>query len=246
MKYSIELVPRQIEQLEVDIKTIQKYQRIEYINIPDLKRFKIRSWEPVELVNKYKYSFIPHLRSIDFNINDMSKIENIITQHDLNKILLVTGDPPQDMSYEVFPTSTLELCKKLKNTFPELTIYGAIDPYRSNIKDEIEYLNQKIDQGFDGFFSQPFFDLRLLEIFLEQYESYEIFWGVSPVTSVKSKNYWETRNRATFPNVFQPTLEWNINFAKQVIQYLKDRSQNIYFMPIKINLEKYLGGIFAG
>lgn len=184
-KYSIELVPRDFQQLENDIKTINSFPHFEIINIPDLKRFNIRSWESAQLVKKYDFTFIPHLRAIDFNVENPEKIFKIIEENELEKVLIISGDPPQDMSYEVFPTSSISLCKIIKKGFSKIKIYGALDPYRSSIKDEMDYLDKKKDCGFDGFFSQPFFDLRLLEIFLENYEDDEIYWGISPVTSIR-------------------------------------------------------------
>ena len=243
-KYSIELVPRDFQQLENDIKTIDSFPHFEFINIPDLKRFNIRSWESAQLVKKYNYTFIPHFRAIDFNVEKPEKIFKIIEENELEKVLIISGDPPQDMSYEVFPTSSISLCKIIKKDFPKIKIYGALDPYRSSIKDEMDYLDKKKDCGFDGFFSQPFFDLRLLEIFLENYEDDEIYWGISPVTSIRSKNYWETRNRASFPKEFTPSFEWNVNFAKKAIEYLDKKKHQLYFMPIKIDMEKYLKCIF--
>ena len=125
------------------------------------------------------------------------------------------------------------------------SLFELIDPISANsIKDEMGYLDKKKDCGFDGFFSQPFFDLRLLEIFLENYENDEIYWGISPVTSIRSKNYWETRNRASFPKEFTPSFEWNVNFAKRAIEYLDKKKHQLYFMPIKIDMEKYLKCIF--
>ena len=72
----------------------------------------------------------------------------------------------------------------------------------------------------------------------------EVFWGVSPVTSEKSVNYWETKNHLIFPAGFEPTLEWNLRFAKQALKFTEELNAHIYFMPIRTKLQVFLGGLF--
>ena len=64
--------------------------------------------------------------------------------------------------------------------------------------------------------------------------------------SERSVNYWETKNNVVFPKNFQPTLEWNINFSRRVLEFVEKKETNIYLMPIKTNLIAYLQGVFAG
>jgi len=101
-----------------------------------------------------------------------------------------------------------------------------------------------MDEGVEGFFSQPFFDLRLMEIYAEKLHNFEIFWGISPVITHKSKSYWESRNRAYFPKGFEPTMDWNLDFANKAMDFCRQTNGNIYMMPIRVNLEEYLSGIF--
>jgi predicted CoA-binding protein len=116
-----------------------------------------------------------------------------------------------------------------------------VDPYRKNIREELDYIKRKKDAGADGFFTQPFFDLRLMDIYAELLEGSEIFWGVSPVTGEKSVNYWETKNNVVFPKDFEPTLAWNIDFAQKALAYTEKTNTNIYFMPIRTDLENTCG-----
>ena len=46
-----------------------------------------------------------------------------------------------------------------------------------------------------------------------------------------------------FSQGFEPTLEWNRNFAKEALAFVKERGQNVYFMPIKTDLIDYLDGV---
>ncbi|AEJ20928.1 methylenetetrahydrofolate reductase [Gracilinema caldarium] len=244
MNISLELVPRDTQAVTEGLAVVSRYPDISLINIPDLLRFPIRSWQACTLIPP-QYHTIPHLRAIDFNLEEPFPLTAYFKEHHIDTVLVVAGDPPQDMKHRVYPTHTTDFIKKLKLEMPQLTIYAAFDPYRSNIRYELDYLNAKEDSGADGFMSQPFFDVRLLEIYAEYLEGRRVFWGVSPVLSEKSRNYWEARNRAIFPRSFRPDLHWNISFGRQVLQFCKTHHFDLYLMPIKVDLDTYLQGLFS-
>ncbi|NHN31053.1 methylenetetrahydrofolate reductase [Paenibacillus agricola] len=245
MRISIELVPRRIEVLQNELQFIKaNFPTINTVNIPDLLRLDIRSWEGSAFSKPYYEYCIPHIRAIDFGMDQEIAIADYLNQNQITEILIVTGDYPQDINREIFPTTSIDLIKKIKSEQPHIRVYAAIDPYRSSIREEFEYIQRKRDAGADGFFTQPFFDIRLMEVYQELLEGVDIFWGVSPVISQKSRNYWETKNNAIFPKGFEPTLEWNVKFAKEALDFSRKTNSNLYFMPIKIDLKLYLEGIF--
>lgn len=245
MQISLEIVPRDYALLDETIGFLSNnIPQISTINIPDLLRFDIRAWEACSRINEKGFSSIAHVRAIDFDLHKPFPFVDYFRAHKINQILVIQGDLPQDMTHKVYPTQTIDFIKKLKAEMPEVTIYGAFDPYRNNIKYELDYLKQKVQAGADGFMSQPFFDTRLLEIYSEYLEGQKVFWGVSPVTSLKSQNYWETRNRAIFPKSFKPTLEWNIDFGKQILEYCDKHNFDLYLMPIKVEIDDYLTRLF--
>src|SRR5580658_8098075 len=92
-------------------------------------------------------------------------------------------------------------------------------------------------------FTQPFFDLRLMEISAEMLRGKCVFWGIAPVIGARSQAYWETANRVVFPSAFVPTLEWNHRFATSAIKLIRDIGANVYFMPIRVDLVNYLTGL---
>jgi methylenetetrahydrofolate reductase (NADPH) len=149
------------------------------------------------------------------------------------------------MSRRVFRTSSIELIRAIKRQMPSLKIYAGIDPYRSGIKDELDYVKRKRDAGVEGFFTQPFFDRRLMEIYHDLLSGIETFWGISPVMSVRSKDYWDNLNNAIFPPDFEPTLEWNRSFARQALEFARQTDSSLYFMPIRVDLVEYLDGILS-
>ncbi len=197
---------------------------------------------------------IDGIRAIDFPADDFkgslekSGFLRRIKESSIPAVLVVKGDAPKDKSHKVYDTNSIELIRFLKNTMPELKVYGAIDPYRSSFTEELDYIKSKVDAGADGFFTQPFFDIALMEKYADEldkkFSKSEIFWGVSPVITEHSKHYWTALNKVPFPDDFCLTLKCNVDFAKKALAFVKERNSNIYFMPIKVDIDEYLSSIF--
>ena len=241
---SLELVPRNEHSLRKELELVRQHlPTVDRINIPDILRFDMRSWEGCAIAGEYVPNTIPHLRAIDFNPDAPLPIVDHLSRKSIEAVLIINGDPPQDMKHTYYRTSSLEMIRRLKRECPELTIYAGIDPYRSGIKDEIDYMHAKQDAGADGFFTQPFFDLRLMEIYQGFFSNTTIYWGVSPVLTDSSRSYWENKNHAIFPRDFAATLEWNREFARKTLEFARNYDDNVYFMPIKTDIVQYLQGI---
>jgi methylenetetrahydrofolate reductase (NADPH) len=71
----------------------------------------------------------------------------------------------------------------------------------------------------------------------------DVFWGVTTVTGARAFGYWQTRNRAIFPQGFEPTLTHSRTLAREALQFARDRGANLYFMPIRAGVTEYLQGI---
>jgi methylenetetrahydrofolate reductase (NADPH) len=242
---SIEIAPRTFEQFEKDAAAIRKaYPDINVLNIPDLLDFEIRSWEVAKIGTKYFTNVVPHLRAIDFNLREPFKLIPYFKKNKINSVLIVTGDKPQGITRIVYRNSCLELIRIFKKEAPEIKIYAAVDQYRSSFRQELDYIEDKKIAGADGFFTQPFFDIRLLEIYLDLLKGYEVFWGISPVLREATKKYWESKNNAFFPPDFQPTMEWNAAFARQAIESINACDSSVYLVPININTMNYLNQVF--
>jgi methylenetetrahydrofolate reductase (NADPH) len=122
-------------------------------------------------------------------------------------------------------------------------VYAAFDPYRLGFRDELTAVRRKLDAGADGFFTQPVFDLRLLDICAEMLHGENVYWGLAPVLGERSRAYWETTNRVIFPADFAPTLDWNRDFATKAVRAVRGFGGNVYFMPIRVNLSAYLSDL---
>ena len=128
---------------------------------------------------------------------------------------------------------------------PEVKVYAGIDQYRGSMRQEMYRIQRKLQAGAVGFFTQPFFDLRFMEMYADMLEGQNVYWGVSPVMSERSQSYWELKNNVVFPKGFEPTLDWSIDFSRKVLEFVEKRDANLYLMPIKSNLEAYLKGVLG-
>jgi methylenetetrahydrofolate reductase (NADPH) len=247
-RISIELVARDAAYLDSDLYQLSHlYKGFNTVNIPDLLRFPVRSWQGCAQAKHYVNSAIPHLRAIDFDLSKPLTLIDYIRRHSLDELLVVKGDPPFDGESKYFNTSSVELIAGIKRELPWIKVYAAIDPYRASLDVEVAYAKEKLVAGADGFFTQPFFDLGLMEQYakaLRQLSSEaEIFWGVSPVLGEASQDYWQRVNKVSFPKGFVADLGWNKRFAREAIKWVKSRGENIYFMPIRVDLKSYFTGV---
>lgn len=243
-KISIELVPRHTDELLAEMRLVrQHFPSIDTTNIPDLLKFRTRSWEACRQAREYFSHTIPHLRAIDYDLAQPLRLADILRESGIKSVLVIAGDQPHDMSRRTYRTSTIALIRTLKQQIPDLKVFAGIDPYRSGFREELEYIQQKIEAGADGFFTQPFFDMRLVGVWHDLLPDLEIYWGVSPVTSQRSRDYWENLNQAIFPPDFEPSLDWNRRFAAEMLSFSEQNNTCLYFMPIRIDLLAYLSGL---
>jgi methylenetetrahydrofolate reductase (NADPH) len=246
MNISFEIVPRSLEAFDEQYAFVQKLDDgIHIINVPDIQRFETRSWELAARIDRSQYRFIPHFRAIDFKV-ESGELYRIIEEYQLDSVLLVTGDPPEGLKRAFYNTDVVDLIRAVHQRFPNLNIYAGFDPHRQGLQDECDYTQRKADAGAMGFFSQPFYDSRMIEIYAEHMRGLETYIGISPITSQASMNYWEVKNRVKFPVDFRPDYDWNVKFANNVIASAAASGLNVYFMPIRIDLARYFGGIRLG
>lgn len=245
---SVELVPRSLEELRNDLSVVQKFKQVVAINIPDLLSCPIRSWDAAHIARDFFPRAIAHIRAIDINPHEKSIFAERIKTTGIRELLVVHGDIPQQFGRPMYSTTTLQAIEWCRELLPsETQVYAAIDQYRSGFRKELSYLKEKVTAGAQGFFTQPFFDLRFLKMAAEQLEPYKVFWGLAPVVTTRAKEgYWETKNNVVFPKDFAPTIEWNQNFGREVLAFLEmDLPQHdAYLMPIRVDIETYLRGIF--
>ncbi len=245
-RISVELVPRSEDGLREDLKITQNSVKgVDVINIPDLLRLDIRSWEGAAIAQEYFPAVMPHIRAIDVDLTQPLAMRPELRRSGITEVLVIEGDPPQDMSHKFYPTVTTDVIQKFHQEMPEVKVYAGIDQYRGSMRQEMYRIQRKLQAGAVGFFTQPFFDLRFMEMYADMLEGQNVYWGVSPVMSERSQSYWELKNNVVFPKGFEPTLNWSIDFSRKALEFVKKRGANLYLMPIKSNLEAYLKGVLG-
>ena len=244
-RVSVELVPRDEESLRGELELLKSYHgKINVINIPDLLRLPLRSWEGAGIAQDYFGTVMPHIRAMDVDLDRELSMKEYLREHRITEVLVIEGDPPQDMLHKVYPTQSTDVIRKFHEEMPEVKVYAGIDQYRSSMREELYRVRRKKQAGAAGFFTQPFFDMRYLEVYADMLQGMEVYWGVSPVMNSRSQSYWERKNNVVFPHDFRPTLEWSVDFTKKVMDFAEAKGSSLYVMPIKTNLEAYLAGIF--
>ncbi len=244
---SIELVPRSREALAADLQQVRaRFPSVDTVNLPDLVRFPLRSWDACGIARAYLPRTIPHLRACDVDLAGdgrggrlaLPALKDRLAAHDLREVIVVQGDDAQGEG-----ATTLQLIEALRAHDAGLVIHAALDPYRASPRRERDYAAEKRAAGADGFFTQPFFDLRVLEVWAELFEGESVTWGLSPILSPASRRYWERRNLAFLPADFRPTLEWNRAHAARTLRWARAQGASLYVMPIRADLEDWLGGL---
>lgn len=259
MNISIEIIARDEQHILDTLLQVREFcPSVNTINVPDIVRYPMRSWEAVRVANAHfgrgqnehapfeRAPFkrvIPHLRAVDFDLEQPFPLIEALERDGIDEVLVVSGDVNKDSTRQSYPTTSIPLIRKLKQELPRLIVYAALDPYRDSLKSELRYAAEKIDAGADGLFTQPFFDLRLMDIYGDALRGVPVYWGVSPVLTDNSRRYWETVNQVVFPADFEPTIEANRQFAQAALDFARDHDQHIYYMPIKADIKAYLHGI---
>ena len=243
-RISLELVPRSRSGLRAELERVRElFPNVDTINIPDLLRFSTRSWEGCAFARPH-FRAIPHIRAIDLNPNEPLAMAGAIVAHGIEEVLIISGDAPSDMNRRVYNVDAEQAIRRFRQELPHVKVYAGLDPYRQSFAQERDYLERKLEAGASGFFTQPFFDLRLMDAFADIVpEGAEVWWGATTVTEEGSLNYWQTRNHAIFPRSFELTMDWDRRFAAELLQFARDRGHHAYFMPVKADFAEFLKGI---
>lgn len=245
--FSIELVPRDLEGFAAEVDLVRRrFTQFEWLNIPDIKRLPVRSHDAALALAgaRTPLRLIPHVRARDRSIDESLALLRRLAEAGVRDALIVSGDPVGD-GEERERITTLHLLRAAQGLDLGVQLWAAFDPYRGDLRAELDYVKAKLEAGAAGLFTQPFFDLRMAEICLDQLEGVETFVGISPVTSEKSRKYWERTNRVVFPPAFEATLEHCARLGGELIQMCKARGQHVYLMPIRVDAIAYIEATFA-
>lgn len=243
---ALELVPHSLPGIvDEAVSNIAANPVISSINVPEIRSLPIKSYEPTVELLRNNVRATPHFRMIDRTSTDLlNKLEALI-ELGLKEVLLIGGDSPKDNpNFSPSGLTTLEAVRSVKKQFPGLRVYTGLDPFRSSFREELDYAFRKMDAGSDGFYTQPFFSVGMLELWLEQLPNTEVWYGIAPVYSQKSRQYWEKINKVVFPPNFSNEKEANAKLARQLLDKIAEAKQRAYLMPIAVSAKEYLYSIF--
>ena len=134
-RISVELVPRSPEGLREDLQMIKEnIHGVDLINIPDLLRFETRSWQGAAIAQDFYPAVMPHIRAIDVDLTQPLAMRPELRQSGITEVLVIEGDPPQDMSHKFYPTVTTDVIQKFHQEMPEVKVYVGIDQYRGSMR----------------------------------------------------------------------------------------------------------------
>ncbi len=245
MRVSVELIPRSEQAFATQLDDLAELPGVDTVNVPDLVRFDLRSWEACARARARGLRAIPHLRATDVDPDGPLPFLDAVDRAGIDEVLVVHGDPPVDMSRPVFDTDAVALLRRLRSERPDLTTYAALDPYRQGFRAELAYAARKLDAGASGLFTQPFFDLRLAEVWSDLLVELptRVFWGATSVASERSRRYWTGRNRVVLPRGFEATEAYASRFAADLAAFARARGDDVYFMPIRVPASRYLSAV---
>jgi homocysteine S-methyltransferase len=136
----------------------------------------------------------------------------------LHNILCLTGDPPKMGNYpdatSVFDVDSIGLVNIVRRlnhgldigsnaigVSTNFTIGVSANPGAPDIENELRRFFFKVEAGAEYAVTQPVFDLRLLESFLERIKDHRIpiLAGVCPLTSLRNAEYLKNDLRVSMP-----------------------------------------------
>lgn len=235
---------------------------VDAINIADSPLARPRM-SPVALAHLIRehvgIDVILHLSCRDRNLIGLQS--ELIGAHALGirTILAVTGDPPVMGDYPhatgVFDVDSIGLVHLISLLNQGLDLTGrpteeptsftvgvGANPAAVNFEREMERLEQKVEKGAQFIFTQPVFDLELLEPFLERAKplGVPIFLGVLPLRNYRHAEFLHNE----IPEMVIPEhlrqrmlkagdrgLEEGIAIAREILREAMDRVDGAYLMP---------------
>jgi methionine synthase / methylenetetrahydrofolate reductase(NADPH) len=195
---------------------------IHAINIPDSPRASARMSAQslcLQIQQQTGIETVLHYTCRDRNLLSIQSDLLGASSLGLRNILCLTGDPPKLGNYPdataVFDVDAIGLVNVVNRLNHGLDIGGnpigastgftlgvAANPGVPDIDNEIRRFAFKVEAGAEYAITQPVFDLRLLEVFLQRIESFRIpvIAGIWPLTSLRNAEFMKNDLRVSMPD----------------------------------------------
>ncbi|MBN2010182.1 bifunctional homocysteine S-methyltransferase/methylenetetrahydrofolate reductase [candidate division KSB1 bacterium] len=237
---------------------------VDAVNIPDGPRASARM-SPLALAaliqSQVKIDTILHYTCRDRNILGMQSDLLGAAALGLRNILSVTGDPPKLGDY---PTATavfnvdaiglLRIASNLNNgndlagnpieKGTSFFLGAGANPGAINFDEEINRLHQKIDAGAQYILTQPLFDMRYFDRFMDKvaHINVPILAGILPLASFRNAEFLHNevpgmeipqpiRDRMGRASDKESQQKIGIEVARQMLEEIRPQVQGVYLMP---------------
>ncbi len=191
------------------------------INVPDSPRASARMSAQslcIQIQQHTGIETILHYTCRDRNVLSIQSDLLGASSIGLKNILCLTGDPPKSGNYPdataVFDVDAIGLVNIVRrlnhgldigsnsiSASTNFTIGVAANPGVPDIEHELRRFAYKVEAGAEYAITQPVFDLRLLEEFLNRIESFRIpvIAGIWPLTSLRNAEFMKNDLRVSMP-----------------------------------------------
>jgi homocysteine S-methyltransferase len=191
------------------------------INVPDSPRASARMSAQSLCIQIQQHTGIEtvlHYTCRDRNILSIQSDLLGASSIGLHNILCLTGDPPKLGNYpdatavfDVDAIGLVNIVHRLNHGLDigsnsigastNFTIAVAANPGVPDIEHELRRFQYKVEAGAEYAITQPVFDLRLLEDFLERIEGFRIpvIAGIWPLTSLRNAEFMKNDLRVSMP-----------------------------------------------
>jgi homocysteine S-methyltransferase len=201
---------------------------IDCINVPDGPRASARlsAQMTCQLIQQHAgIETVLHFCCRDRNI--LSIQSELLGSHaaGVRNLICITGDPPRMGTYPdataVFDVDAIGLIRIASNlnrgldlggnpmgSQTSLLIGAGANPGSLNMDEELRRLEKKVEAGAEYFVTQPVFDLKLLELFLERTAQFGIpvIAGVWPLTSFRNAEFMVNELRVPVPEEYMDRM----------------------------------------
>jgi methionine synthase I (cobalamin-dependent)/5,10-methylenetetrahydrofolate reductase len=191
------------------------------INVPDSPRASARMGAQslcIQIQQHIGIDTVLHYTCRDRNILSIQSDLLGASSIGLHNILCLTGDPPKLGNYPdataVFDVDAIGLVNIVRRlnygldigansigASTNFTIAVAANPGVPDIENELRRFKYKVEAGAEYAITQPVFDLRLLENFLERIKDFRIpvIAGIWPLTSLRNAEFMKNDLRVSMP-----------------------------------------------
>ena len=194
---------------------------VDAINVPDSPRASARMSAQslcVQIQQRVGIETVLHYTCRDRNLLSMQSDLLGASSIGLKNILCLTGDPPKMGNYpdatavfDVDAIGLVKICRDLNHGLDlggnplggsaGFTLSVAANPGVADIDNEVRRFAAKVEAGGEFGITQPVFDLRLLDEFLDRIEGFRIpiVAGIWPLTSVKNAEFMRDQLKVSMP-----------------------------------------------